>query len=78
MSHEPPRERDAVPRFLGWALIVVSVLWMVLAGICTISVLMEPGSAADQGLRILSGVIGMVTTLIGFGVFMLGRWLSRN
>jgi hypothetical protein len=79
MNSPAPRDRDPVPRFLGWALMAVGVLWVALAGICTISVLMDSASDANaQALRSLFGVIGGVTTLAGFGVFMLGRWLARN
>lgn len=78
MTHEPPRERDPVPRFIGWALLVVGVLWMAFAGICTVSVLVSPGGSKNQGFTLLIVVVGLVSVLAGFGVFMLGRALARN
>lgn len=77
MSYVPPEDRDPVPRLIGWVLLVVGVLWMATAGICTVSVLVSSGSG-EEGLRALFAGIGVVTGAIGFGIFWLGRWLTRN
>jgi hypothetical protein len=77
MTIEPPRDRDPVPRFLGWVLLVVGVLWMATAGICTVAVLVQSGSG-EEGLRLLFAGIGVIAGGAGFGVFVLGRWLARN
>jgi hypothetical protein len=78
MTQEPQRERDSVPRFIGWALIVVGVLWMASAGVCTVAVIVQPGGGDNSGFAALIIVVGLVSIAAGFGVFMLGRWLARS
>jgi hypothetical protein len=78
MTHETPRERDPLVRYLGWFLMVAAVLWTVSAGLCTAYVFSIPANANDDGMRIVFGAIGSVTTLAGVGAFILGRWLARN
>ena len=80
MTHEPPRDRDPVPRFIGWVLLVVGALWMALAGICTVAMIVQSGGGGsnEQAYLALFGIIGFVALLAGFGIFMLGRALARN
>ena len=73
MSHEPPRERDPVPRFIGWAMMVASVLWILLSGACAFWGLANEN---DGGTLLL--VIGAVSTVAGVGIFFVGRMLARN
>ena len=80
MSYEPPRERDPIPRFIGRVLLVVGVLWMALAGICTVAMLVQSGGSAngESGYLVIFAIVGFVALLAGFGIFMLGRALARN
>jgi hypothetical protein len=77
MTQEPPREPHSVRNFVGWALIVLGVLWMAFAGVCTISV-MSQGGTDNSGWAVLILVVGALSVLAGFGVFRLGRWLARS
>lgn len=77
MTVEPPREPDPVPKFIGWALIVVGVLWMAFSGICSAALILMPGGT-DPSMIALVLVIGGISAVAGFGVFMLGRALSRS
>jgi hypothetical protein len=77
LSYQPPGDRDPVPRFIGWVLLVVGVLWMATAGVCTVSVLVSAGGG-EEGLVLLFAGIGLIACAAGFGIFMLGRWLARS
>ncbi len=78
MTQDPQRERDPVPRFIGWALIVFGVLWMASAGVCTVAAIVQPGGGDNSGYAVLIMVVGLVSIAAGFGIFMLGRWLARS
>jgi hypothetical protein len=75
MTQEPSRERDPIPRFLGWALMAVGVLWVLASGACAISGL-TGADAASVGTLLLVG--SAVSALAGIGIFFLGRLLARN
>lgn len=72
MTYEPPSDRDPVPRFIGWGLIAVSVIWIAVAGACAVFGL----SSGPEGFIV--GVIGVVCIAAGVAIFFLGRMLARN
>ena len=79
MNDQPPRERDPVPRFIGWFMIAVGLLWITLSGICTITMLAQTDTDPNShGLNMLFAGVGVISAVIGFAIFMLGRWLARN
>ena len=73
MSYEPPRERDPVVRFIGWAMMGASILWVLVSGACVYWGV----ASADDGGGLLAG-IGFVSALAGLGIFFIGRMLARN
>jgi len=72
MTFEPPREPDPLPRFIGWALIAVSFIWIAVAGACAVFGL----ASGPEGFIV--GVIGVVCVAAGLAIFFLGRMLARN
>ncbi|MBI1212144.1 MAG: hypothetical protein GC190_11825 [Alphaproteobacteria bacterium] len=73
MNTQPPRERDPLPRFIGWGLMAISVLWTLVSGVCAIWGL---ASMSDGGFFV--ALIGLVSGAAGVGVFFIGRMLARN
>jgi hypothetical protein len=71
MTQPPPRERDPVVRFLGYAMMVASVLWMLLSGACVVYGLQEAE-------LIFFVPIGLASLAVGAGGFFIGRMLARN
>ena len=72
MTYEPPRDRDPVPRFIGWGMIAVSVIWVLVSGACAYFGL----TSGAEGFIV--GVIGIVSMALGVGIFFIGRMLARN
>jgi len=73
MSYEPPRQRDPVVRFIGWAMMGASILWVLASGAC---VYIGTTSANDGGGALAA--IGIVAVAAGVGIFFIGRMLARN
>jgi hypothetical protein len=71
MTQPPPQERDPVIRFLGYAMMVASVLWILLSGACVFYGLTESE-------LIFFVPIGLASMAAGVGGFFIGRMLSRN
>ncbi len=77
-------EPSAVQRFFGAALIGVGVLMMVLCGGCgalflvsfLVSAVQSP-NAGGVGMAIFPLVMGGLPTLVGLGLFLIGRDLRR-
>lgn len=81
--HAPGDLNDyLVARFLGFAFLLVGVLWMGLSGLCSLFMLqgVATGGVDLSGLGIIL-LIGGPSILIGFGIFAAGRamvWPYRN
>ena len=73
MTYQPPSEPDPVPRFIGWGLMAVSVIWILLSGVCVFWGLFAP---QDGGWVMF--LIGAAFMAGGVGIFFLGRMLARN
>ena len=69
---------------MAWLLIVTGGLWMLLSGACTLYFLMiglsTSGSerALGQGIGAIGVVVGLVCTLPGLAVFVVGLLLRRS